>query len=96
MSWLSWLLLLFVLVLLSSPFLIALLLRRALAPLQFTIHPRGYFTYARISLLLAANPLFALFLRIGKCKCRVRPANRKALFLVLEGLEATLLLDGNN
>ena len=96
MSWLSWLLLFLLVLILVSPFLISFILQKALKGAHFKITPRGYFTYAKIALFASLGPVSAFFMRLAKCKCRVRLGRRKALGITLENLELILFLDGNN
>ena len=96
MSFLSWLLLILVVLILLSPFLISFVLRKALASIHFAIKPRGYFTYARIALFLPASIVLAIFMKIGKCRFRLKLERRKPISFTFENLELTFLQDGNN
>lgn len=96
MSFLSWFLLIVVILILLSPFLISFVLRKALSSIHFAIKPRGYFTYARIALFLPVSAVLAIFMKLGKCRFRIKLGKRKPISFTLENLELTLLQDGNN
>lgn len=83
MSFLSWFLLVLVLVILLFPFILSIVLRKVLASIHFSITPRGYFTYARIALFLPASAVLAIFMKLSKCRFRIKLGRRKPISFAL-------------